>query len=771
MAEKKMVIVKRIKDASRFGSDEFLHFSYWALDNAISKESKLSELHSKDEARSALGQGLKVIAVSSIDFCVPFFVADAKEGGQYYVAGGFISVKVSPRGKFYDWVVRELQMGKMSLDEGDLCREIYTRYGLGNYLNDLINSEKVQSLIQYGVAATEFRDIPTYLPEWCDFERIDSFRLVDTRGEVVPTTIIAAKNAMEKALDGGAIENLNEMIREGAKEVGKSWLRKIFKTLSEKPLTVLAGAVAVVVSMYLIKGCFSEISKERQLRDVEHGKKIAMSESTRWVDGSISLLFSGENASARKVLEHDAEMFLIDLFKVEAKGLKVWRNGALIDLPADKWERIIAEVMKFAAESNGDYDCNTEDEREIKLIANTDNVHLYDFDVEALRADAGLLSEIEKTFGVGFAGSTVLGGVPVRESVKSNALKSLSGKKFRIEVADTKIVFLPDLSALASDSGLPAGLSYDELVKKADSFWERAQSRFDDFPKSAKLFAERFAPLDKRCTSGFAEVESALKDLLDDIASKESDARMFLGQCGAKWLQYSEKMPADKGQKVRLVRESLEKMKSLRASVTARYDRIAFDKDIAAFNTASKSLLEWGANMIKCYNAQQARIGDVMRLKQDIFLAKETRDYAKIASFKTRLENFERIRLAQRKYEMDVGRYVESVCMKEYFDQTFGKGWIRQMNRKYGLKISVAANESMVKSADFTREIVRLYQGRDLDRSLEKGTMLSQAVIDNHREARDGKTVSEMGNEVAALYEVRKSILVLERIQRKSQNR
>lgn len=760
-----MVIVRVLKSASQFGSDAFMHCSYWALDSATSDESKLSALKSRDQVSNALKANLKVIAVSAIEFLVPYSSHDAMDSHRRYVVGGYVTVKVSPRGKFYDWVMRELMQGATQLDERDVCREIYARYGLGDFFNGLVNSENVEALVRHGKGATVFQDIPTHLPDWCDFGGIDSFRIVDTQVEVIPETILLASAA--KAEAQAHRQGMDDIVEMG-RNIWWTWFARGGKYLAEHPFKAIGGMVGVALAAYLLTGWISDAAKQREAKEAERNSQMEASQSSRWVEGLVSVVRNGEDGVAWKILHRDAETFLNDLFRRESNGTKSWTNGAKVAMRADRWERIAVAVADFAAKSDGDYGCETSKGRRTKLVANVRNVPRCTIDVAALKGDAELVGAVAKTFGVEFGGSDSLSGVPVRACGREAAIKQLAQKAIRGEDRGERIVCFPDVVALAVAAGLPKEMGYAEIEKRAAEFWAAASARFGEFPAALKTLQARFAPLDRKYAAGFDEAEAKLRELISDVSAKQNESGAFAAQCDAKWLKFSANAPADRERRIREVRDAIKGMSALKSSAEARYVRVAFDKDIAAFDAAKSNPVTWGVKMIECHNAQQARIGAVRQILQEIGLAKETRDFTKIASFGERLAQCEKVRLEKRQYEMQVGQYVQSVCQESYFGMTFGKEWVRAMNKRHGARIPEAATVAAQKSADFANEIVRLYQAANLEKALKKGAGLSAGVIDNHREAADGKTVDSMGAEVAAIHQVRSAIAVLERIRRKS---
>lgn len=764
MEKKDYFVVKRLADASEFEKME--HCSFWALDRAVSKEAKLSSLETKEAVQAAFRQKLTVVAVSDIEILIPFAVADARCGERYYVAGGYLTIKIAPRGNFYDWVLREILVNqKATLGERDLCREIYDRYGLGNFFNSLVNTENLPSLMKSGKGATEFQDFPTYLPKWCDFVEINSFCIVERTAAIIPATITAALKTVEEITRPA--ETLGAALKTEVAKAGRNWLRDMLAR-PLRSLAVLAGIVVLLYAGGQIIGCVSRGSAQARAEAAAARAKAAeaaaqaraaaeaRARATRPVPGTIRVQTGdGERGAARKLLERDGAEIVRAAIRT-AGAQSRWNADGSVQLTENQWAAVTDRLRADAAASMGDFDFSG-DGHDVVLVAHPGNVPVCELDVTGLRGCEAFVSAVEKAFGVSFDGRAVV-SAPVRAAAQAAACDALkAGGKVQLASRDGgRFVFAPNLTAL---SPVP-GLSYDEIVRKADAFWTEAVATLDTFPKAHAELKARFAPLAQACTAQFAERADRLKDLLGDVSARLDAGWQFIAECGRPWLQFSLKKPADVGARLRAARAALDGLEALKASASARLDRVAFERDVEAFAEAGKNPLAFGGKMIACYNAQQARLQQLLRLRQDVARAKETRDFSQIASFRTRLAAAEQAQRSARDYEMQVGEYVASVCQQAYFDQTFGKAWVRQMTKTYGAKIAEAAAVAARRSADYSGEIVRLYQGATLEKALRKGAGLATAVRDNH--------VAETGAEAAALSEARRALHVLERVARKN---
>ena len=155
------------------------------------------------------------------------------------------------------------------------------------------------------------------------------------------------------------------------------------------------------------------------------------------------------------------------------------------------------------------------------------------------------------------------------------------------------------------------------------------------------------------------------------------------------------------------------------------------------------------------------------QLRQDMANALNARNFGQIAAFESSIAAFENAQRANRTREVQIGQYVQSICTADYFDQTFGQKWVKAIVRKYAAKVPSVDSLARQTGADFSSDVQRLFGAATLDKALDYGRRLSETVIDNHQEARDGKTLSEMGAEVASVHGLRNDVSVLKRAQRK----
>lgn len=761
MKEKKLIIVKRVSKAEEFRAPELDHCKFVAITRVGGDGPQ--DLDDERAVGTALSSGYRVLAVCNIPVPVPFVVLNVKalNDNRIMHVSGFITVRLNTGMDFYEWVLSKLKKCSEVLD-ADFWEELYCRYGLDDYFKHLVNSEKVVQLEKHGMYATDFPDINEKFKNWFTFNSVDSFR-VENANDEPSAALMRCMNAVDKAMQPSIID-----------EIGKTWLNRLVQALKDHPLKTIAGLVCALIVIYIAHGCLSSYSQEKDARDhlrgIKHATEIAKAAELKPVKGSISIrMEDGAGTRAAKILNDAAAAFARDTVSEKSGKAKAWTNARKIELPAKDWAQIVTRTQSFAAESAGEFTCEISG-NDITIVPHPDRVREYVLDVAFLRGNAELVGKVSKAFGVGFAGQAKVGPLPIRANIRRSALRSLDGSEVRVEAIGegNEMVFSPNFSHLAKADASVACMNDAEISKKADEFWtEVAAAKFVTIPKAYADLTARFEPYNKDLTDGFEEAGSELESLKLDVEDKIAEGKAFLGECDKPWRQYSEAKPADKNSKVKAVSDTVKSLELLQASISARSNSIAYDKDVAAFKKGKDEFIYWATEMLKCYHEQQARIARMGQIRQEIVNARAANDFGKIPAFEAQISEAENSQRANRQREMQIGQYVASVCNKQYFDQTFGSGWVKGIVRRHSANVAGVDAKARMLTADFSSDIQRLFGASTLDKALARGIQLAESVADNHREARDGKTLSEMGSEVAYISGLRNDIIVLKRVQRK----
>ena len=754
MENKTEIVVKRISKPQDFDDVLLQHCSFWGLERGREDPEEIKSARAIAEVLKQKGQ---VFSVSTKVHEVPIAFLDVKvlnESRKVHVSN-ILSVKIEVGKAFRDnFLGNKLSPGE-AYYETDLWKDLTT---LNPHFKNLVNSENVEMLEKHGSNAIDDRkfkiidEIKSSLPGWCQFVR--------DRGFTVDGVDDEPSEMLRYALELKALEPPPPSVP----DVIKSRLLKLFR---ERPFQCIGTIAAVAAIAYF---ALPEVKSFSEKREGEREAERARRDAVKPVKGTLSIMLDGRgDEKAAAMLKNAAESFARDTIADVSGKTKAWRDGGKIELPANSWANVVTSVQKFAAESAGEFTCEAKG-NDIVIFAHPEVVKSYTLDVDLLRTDAAAIGLVSKAFGVSFGGQTRLGPMPIRAAKRKTALKSLEDTQVKVEVGGdaSAIVFAPNLSALSRNDPSAAGMTDAELSKKADAFWrDVAAEKFASLPKAHEDFRLRFSALDHEFTDGFEAAERDLAVLLDDIAQKTQECSVFLAECGAPWRQYSAAMPSDKNAKVRAVREALGGLESLKKSAQARYDRVSFDKDIAAFKKNREQFLFWGGEMIKVYNAQQARLAQMTQLRQNMANALNARSFSQMTAFESSIVERENAQRANRTREIQIGQYVSSICNADYFDQTFGQKWAKAVVRKYSAKVSAVDTLARQAVADFSSDVQRLFGAATLGKALDYGRRLSEAVVDNHKEARDGKTLSEMGAEVASVHGLRNDVAVLKRAQRK----
>ena len=774
MKEKKLIVVKRIAKGGEINDKNLGHCTFWAMERNGAVASQLDNERMID---AALKEGSQVLAVSSAVVLVPLAFEVAEAGGTRWRVADIMSVKIDAASlAFRDEFISQLNEGEIYYDTN-----LWFRLNLEAHFKNLINGQKAAQLHAHGSGAIDksqfdvAKEIIPSVPGWCIYIR-DEGMVVDPANAPCSATWLKAVaiSDKEERLEEARKKTVTGILNEGGKTMSRTWAQQFINAMTNHPFRTLFTAAVALMAVYFLRGCLSSYSEEKAAQDTIRGIKnataIAEAANKKPVKGSISVKCVGTgDEAAENLLVLAAQGTARDLVSGVSNGTKAWRDGGKIELPANSWANIVTSVQKFAAESAGEFTCEAKG-NDIVIFAHPEVVKSYTLDVDLLRTDAAAIGLVSKAFGVSFGGQTRLGPMPIRAAKRKTALKSLEDTQVKVEVGGdaSAIVFAPNLSALSRNDPSAAGMTDAELSKKADAFWrDVAAEKFASLPKAHEDFRLRFSALDHEFTDGFEAAERDLAVLLDDIAQKTQECSVFLAECGAPWRQYSAAMPSDKNAKVRAVREALGGLESLKKSAQARYDRVSFDKDIAAFKKNREQFLFWGGEMIKVYNAQQARLAQMTQLRQNMANALNARSFSQMTAFESSIVERENAQRANRTREIQIGQYVSSICNADYFDQTFGQKWAKAVVRKYSAKVSAVDTLARQAVADFSSDVQRLFGAATLGKALDYGRRLSEAVVDNHKEARDGKTLSEMGAEVASVHGLRNDVAVLKRAQRK----
>lgn len=769
MKEKKLIVVKRISKGNEINDKNLGHCTFWGIER---NEAVACQLDNERMIDTALKEGNQVLAVSSAVILAPLAFEVAESGGitRWRVAD-VMHVKIDAACQaFRDEFISKLSEGEIYYDT-----DLWNRLNLEAHFKHLINGQKAAQLAAHGsgvIDSSQFNvadEIRPNMPDWCVYQR-DEGMVVDSANAPYSQTWLKALaiSDKEERLEEARKGTVRGIWEDESKEIVRKWLRDSLQSLKNHPFATISLTILVLLMLYYGHGCISSFNEKQE--------KSREQERVKWdvvkpVKGAISVKTSALAADERaaKLLKGEAESFARDTIADVSSKTKAWRDGGKIELPAKSWAAIVTRVQKFAAESAGEFTCEVSG-NDITVVAHPEVVKSYTLDVDLLRTDAAAIGVVSKAFGVSFGGQTRLGPMPIRSAKRKAALKALDGTQVKVELGGDKseIVFAPNLAALSRNDPSAAGMTDAELSKKADAFWrDVAAEKFSSIPKAYEDIRLRFSALDHEFTDGFEAAERDLAVLLDDIAQKKQECAVFLAECGAPWRQYSAAMPSDKNAKVRTVREAQNGLDALKKSAQARYDRVSFDKDIAQFKKNKEQFIFWSGEMIKVYNAQQARLAQISQLRQNMANALNARNFSQIAAFESSIADFENAQRANRTREVQIGQYVQSICSVNYFDQTFGQKWMKAIIRKYAAKVAGVDLLTQKTVADFSSDIQRLFGAATLDKALDHGRRLSESVIDNHKEARDGKTLSEMGAEIALVCGLRNDLSVLKRAQRK----
>lgn len=765
MKDKKIIIVKRIKRKEEFNSRELDHCKFVGVQRAaVSDDNLPQELCNETQIGNALKDGWRVLAVCSVPVEVPFAVlnVEAKSERRVFNVSGYVLSKLTTGREFYDWALLKLAKQNEIVDT-DFWKELYYKYGLDDYFHHLINGENVLQLEKHGLYATDFGDLGEKLRKWFVVVDVPSFRVEDAS----QNPSVELKRCYDEVNKAKNV-TLTEVIRDGFTKMLLKWLSDTYLSLTNHPFRTILSAVVTCLVVYYVHGCLSSYNADKSH---EREKSRLVWEREKPVKGSITVRTDDvANTEAGNILRQAAEGFARSLITNATSSSKAWLNGGKIEMPAKAWADVVTKAQSFASESAGEFSCEVNG-NDITIEAHPSVVKEYVLDVAFLRGDATLVGLVSKAFGVSFGGQARLGPFPIRAAVRRSALKALDGTNVRFEASDdgSELVFSPNFAYLAKADASVAGMTDAEISGKADAFWrDVAAVKFESIPKACLELRARFAPYDMELEDGFEDVACALESLMQDINDRIVEGNVFLGECDKPWRQYSEARPVDKSLKQRKVADALKGLESLKTTVAARFARISYEKDIAAFKKGKAEFLHWGAEMIKCYNAQQSRIAKMGQIRQNIGIAKASRDFGLIPSFEAQALEAENSQHSNRQREMQIGLYVASICNTDYFSQTYGSAWVRSMIRKHGSTVASADVSVMTLSSDFSADVQRLYGAATLEKALSKGRQLSDAVVENHKEARDGKTLSDMGAEVAYVNGLRSDIVVLKRAQRKS---
>ena len=778
MKDKKIIIVKRIKRKEEFNSRELDHCKFVGVQRAaVSDDNLPQELCNETQIGNALKDGWRVLAVCSVPVEVPFAVlnVEAKSERRIFNVSGYVLSKLTTGREFYDWALLKLAQQDEIVDT-DFWEELYYKYGLDDYFHHLINGENVLQLEKHRLYATDFGDLGEKLRKWFVVVDVASFRVEDAR-QNPSVELKRCYDEVNKAKRREEAERntATGIIREEGTKMVHGWLRDAIQSLRNHPFRVVALVAITLLMLRIVIGCWSSYSKDKAtqdtLRDINNAAKLAEGKKNKPVKGSIAVR-NNEAASeaAVRLLQGSAEAFARQIVSEHSSNSKAWTDSTKIELPARAWAEMITKTQAFVSGSDGEFSCIV-DGNDITIETHPLVVKEYVLDVAFLRGDASMVGLVSKAFGVSFGGQARLGPSPMRTVTRRSALRALEGSNVRVEVSDDggELVFSPNFAHLAKADASVAGMTDAEISGKADAFWrDVAAVKFESIPNACLELRARFAPYDIELEDGFDDAVCALESLLQDINDRIVEGNAFLGECDKPWRQYSEARPADKNLKQRKVADALKGLESLKTTVAARFARISFEKDVAAFKKGKAEFLHWGAEMIKCYNAQQSRIAKMGQIRQNIGIAKASRDFSSIPSFEAQVLEAENSQRSNRQREMQIGLYVASICNTDYFSQTYGSAWVRSMIRKHGSTVASADVSVITLSSDFSADVQRLYGAATLEKALSKGRQLSDAVVENHKEARDGKTLSDMGAEVAYVNGLRGDIVVLKRAQRKS---
>ena len=783
MTDKAIVIVKRLSNPKEMEAPEVRYHRFYAMDRTENPNvSPLTEITTETQFSSTVQQRCDVIAVLDAPFQVPLVVRNARaiDAGRRFDVYAWLSVKIDPSREFCSWVRGKL-LKKGELTDIDIWEELYGPFGLGDFFKALFNEANVSLLEKHGKGAIDFSGMAQHLPSWLPWSKETILSCFPEPSSGTPSS------ELQRAIDAvGKIERIHieeeskigTKIKEGTDEVLRNWGTDLKEALKKHPFLVVFSVIAFFILFSIFKGCFTDWrtanDTKRIEKQIEDAARIEKKKKAKPTKGTLSVLVEKKGTDgARELLKRESEKFALQVVEEVSEKTKSWRNGEKITLPAQDWEKISTRVQAFAVNSDEEFSC-TISGNDITLIAHPQAVRTVSLDISALRGDTGLIEAVQKAFNIRFGGNTVASGIPIRSRRLEEVRQEVSRQNILIqEFTKGTLAFSPDLGAIARTDPSVANLPAEELLRRADTFWrDVAPGKFVSIPQTAKELRQRFAPLDHPFTEGFDEAEKQLDILRRDIIQTTDDGIRFLAVCNVPWRQFSSEIPADKNAKLRDIQDAVKSLGELKAAVDTRYNRVAFDRDVAAFDAKKTEMLEWSRRMFACYQEQQDRIAQLRRIQQDILTAKETRDFSKIPEFEKRIDEAESRRAKKMKYETDVGMLIASYCQETQFHHLFGDQWTKAMITKYREKVAQAESRVRQRSAVFAEEVTRCFQTATLKKALSKGDELARALKENHRALSETEKksvyLSEDPRETALLFGLRNGVQMLRRAQMRS---
>lgn len=673
MREKKLIVIKRVSDASEVSKRTLDHCQFWGIERG----SKTAiELNDRRMVEQALKKNCQVLAVSTASILVPLAFEISEVGRAKWRVADIMHVKIDPTCPAF----RDEFIAVFADDPKGIYYDtnLWERLNLEAHFTNLINGQKAAMLAAHGSGAidkSQFdvgKEIKPSLPDWCVFCRDEGLVVFDRESH---------SNTWDNAIllrdKGTRLEGIFGI-----------WNEKIKKALKEHPIKTGLGVLAFLLAAYFARGCLVSYSTiQNQKREANRMEW----ETKKPVKGSISIVVANEtDPEAGKLLRGVAEAFARGTITVNSNKTSSWADGKKIELSAKVWSNIVNSAQRFAAENKGEFTCKVSG-NDITILADTSKVRNFTFDVSQLNGDVALVGKVEECFPeIHFNGRRTVGPRPVRATTVAAATKTMQSGDVRMDLVNNDtFVFSPNLVNMVSPE--MRGRSLEELRDDAEKFWrEDAAQKFAAIPQEVDSLTSEFSQLDHDYTAGFAEASQSLGILSDECGRKAQEYKTFVALCNERWRSFF--APSDIVSKRAMVLNAVNKLEMMKVKVDSRRNLVALSEGLFQFDQKEANWRRGVADTITAYNAQAMRKQNVVALIGEIAAARSRNDFSEVEAFAGRIAAMKAARLQAAKAESSAAQMARPTFSEAYIRENLGKGWAKKMKLAYGSMPGAAAN-------------------------------------------------------------------------------
>lgn len=714
MKKNAFVVVKKIRSAEEFDDKSLHHCVFWALKQRGEKGKKgecpFDSITDIKALKTALSEKLEVFAIAETPLEVPVVVENvvSYESQRKYNVYMRFSVKINITKEFYDWLIGTAlpERQRDFLFNTELSKECYDRLVGG--VKSLMNGEKenVGLIVRFhreAVGKIGEDKFAKYLPGWaelagdkisiCDAEPVgeNSAQFIEIRRAVTDIDIPPAPPPPPPPL----------------------W-KKVLKFFF---WLAMFGCLTGGVAYWL------------QPKGVEQPALGSVSVSTA----------SAGDAKVAADLRTKGEAFVRELIARKSNEAVAWGNGKQLTFRIKDWAQIAIELQRFAEKSGGEFTCDVIN-NDITLIPHPERIKSVVYDVAALAGHAELVKAVEDAYQVRFYGRSEIGPVPLRAAAARDALEKIEKTVIRVKLQDegARLVFFVDPS----------------LIKKADDFWANvAPERLSALSHASDGLKAALSECAAKMEAGMEVPSSTLAAFGAEIAELSKSVESFIADCRRDWLKYATTLLQDKEARLSALKADVTKLSSLHAATSAAHHRLLVKRDVAAFNDAKTEFLAAGAELMSCYDAQQARIAKLQQLLQQIGNAKSMRRYGWVSHFKQKIADATAEMEEHAVKERADASRIGALCTMSYYNSTFGDEWVSLVVGKYGKSndirqiVQEAAQNAAV-------EICRVFGATPVEKALEKGRQIAVRVENNFKSTGmlDTDTEASLLDQVNKLY-------------------